>query len=206
MSYLDFKVKIPKNLSEQARKAIATEIIDHVIDRTKSGKDKDGNSFPSYSESYKNSFDFQFKFGRTVDLTLSGEMLDSMELLEDRDGELKIGYRSSDPVAGRVEGNVRGSYGQSSGSRSKARNFLGIERERLERIIKKYGDELGERRAELVNATETLQIKKIFDVKKEASNRQFEIETRDNPIKEESILKNKNIKKIFTLFNGGSNE
>lgn len=162
-NYKNFKIKVPRNLPQSVKEAIAQEVIDEVIKRTQRGTDKDGDGFPSYSKSYKDSFEFQFKSGSSVDLTLSGEMLDSMEVVEVKDnGEIIIGYDNADSaLQGKVEGNVRGSYGQSSGNRSKARNFLGLPKEALQKIIKSYTDgdpATAERRAAVIGVTADLDI------------------------------------------------
>lgn len=140
--YTERKIKIPSYLDEDERDALALEIIDKIIERTQKGKDKNGNSFPSYSKEYKESLDFKIagKSSR-VTLELSGDMLADMELIKSKKGELVIGYSSSNPSEGKAEGNIRGTYGQSSGNRSKARNFLGIEKEDLDKILSKYKDE-----------------------------------------------------------------
>lgn len=204
MNYRSFKVKIPKNLPDNVRKAIATEIIDHVIDRTQQkNQDKNGTRFPSYSDSYKNSFEFIFKSSSSPDLTLSGEMLNSMELVKDSDGELEIGYSQSanDDLLGKVEGNVRGSYGQPTGNRSKARNFLGIEKDELTKILNKYKDETASIRAEIINDIGGLTVSALDFPTSKREAAEIDITETDN-VKSFSILKNKSLLNIFTLVKG----
>jgi len=119
------------------REAIASEVIDRIVARTKQGKDKEGNTFAPYSKSYKESLDFKIG-GKSskVNLTLSGDMLDSIELL--RNGpKTEIGYRASSPERGKAEGNILGTYGNPSPV-APPRDFLGISPEELSKILKNY--------------------------------------------------------------------
>jgi hypothetical protein len=140
MSWQRFKVNVPKNLSPIQREALAQEVIDFVIERSKSGIDKNGNPFPAYSESYVKSLDFKIagKAKGRVNLTLSEEMLQSLSLLSHRPGEILIGYdKSNKELNGKVEGNVLGTYGKSTPIKGKARDFMGIARKDLESILDK---------------------------------------------------------------------
>jgi len=133
-----FEVVIPKGYKPEERQAIAAEIIDHIITRTKSGKDKDGEGFPGYSKSYMKSLDFKISGkGKKVDLTLSGEMLSSMELLKESSGKVVIGFEKDDDINGRAEGNILGSYGGSPNPK-KSRDFLGIGKDQLNKILENY--------------------------------------------------------------------
>lgn len=128
--------------SEAEREAIALEVIDKIIKRTKAGKDKDGNPLAPYSKDYKESLNFKIagKSGR-VNLTLSGDMLDSLEIIENYgNGKVKIGYSSGNPEGGKAEGNILGTYGQDT-KVGPARDFLGIAPDELDSVLKKYPPE-----------------------------------------------------------------
>jgi hypothetical protein len=128
-------LEIPKGLKASQRKAIADLVIEFMVDRTMSGKDKNGKGFPKYSKSYTESLDFQ-NAGKSskVDLQLSGDMLAALTLLEHEDGKLLIGYEDGADEEGRAEGNILGSYGGEP-NKKKARDFLGIKERNLKRII-----------------------------------------------------------------------
>jgi hypothetical protein len=73
-----------------------------------------------------------------VNLTLSEEMLQSLSLISHKPGEVLIGYdKSNAELNGKVEGNVLGTYGQSSPIKGKARDFMGIAKKDLESILDK---------------------------------------------------------------------
>lgn len=130
------------------REAIAIEVMDKIIARTQQGKDKNGNKFAPYSKGYKDSVNF--KIGgksSSVDLTLSGDMLDSMEIVKNGP-KVEIGYSAGNPERGKAEGNILGTYGQSKPT-APARDFLGIQESELDRILRKYpsGTQKAEQRA-----------------------------------------------------------
>jgi phage gpG-like protein len=136
-------VKIPKAYNEAERKAIAQDLIDYIAQRTQDGKGKGGQewsgSASKYSKSYRDSLAFQVAGkGDTVDLTLTGDMLSSLELIADDDGALVVGIPEGSSEAGKAEGNIRGSYGQSTGNRSKARDFLALTKEEIKAILENY--------------------------------------------------------------------
>lgn len=136
-------VKIPAAYSARERRAIASDILDYIRERTADGKGKDGKSWSGaagkYSKSYKQSLQYQIAGkGNKVDLKLTGDMLETMRLIEDDKGAIKIGFDEGDAEAGKAEGNIRGSYGQPTGNKSKARDFLALSREEIKKILQNY--------------------------------------------------------------------
>lgn len=133
------KIDIPisDKYTPAERRAIAEDVIDFIVNRSKSGLDKNNNAFVGYSASYKDSLEFRIG-GKSsnVDLTLSGDMLDSIELLRDRKGAITVGF-SRGQENDKAEGNIIGSYGRSANP-SKARDFLGIHPSDLTRILKQH--------------------------------------------------------------------
>ena len=118
------------------------EIVKFVRERTqRKGLDKNNKKFPAYTPGYKKSLDFKIA-GKTskVNLTLSGDMMDLLgDHIKERPGEIEIGYeRGDDSTNGKVEGNITGSYGQPKGNRSKARDYMGIARSDLRKILAKF--------------------------------------------------------------------
>lgn len=168
------KINISKRYNEQEREAIAFEIISYIQERTRDGRGKDGKKWESpadkYTSAYRKSLDFKnAKGGQTkVDLTLSGDMLDSIDLLEDQSGQLTIGISDSDPDQPKAEGNIRGSYGKPQGKKSKARDFLAISKDEVNDILKNFPLKDEEKRTESVgNYLAALKAaKKLFGDKK----------------------------------------
>lgn len=106
------------------------------MERTDQGKDKDGNRFARYSDSYKDSLDFKIAGKGPVNLQLSGDMLAALKPLKMTKNWIEVGFdRGSDENA-KADGNIRGTYGKSSPIPGKARDFLGITERELMKILK----------------------------------------------------------------------
>jgi len=141
MAQQKVKITIPKGYSPQEREALSLEIIDQIVERTKSGKDKNNKNFTGYSEGYKDSFDFKLsgKSKGKVNLSLSGEMLGALTLLNHSSGSVTIGYTKDDGFNNdKAEGNIKGTYGKKKPIPGKARDFLGISSSELKNITDKY--------------------------------------------------------------------
>ena len=136
-------LEVPPDFTPRQRKKVADLVIDHIITRTKNGKDKDGDKFPGYSEEYIRSLDFKIggKSKSRVDLTLSGDMLASLDLISDGRGRIRIGFEKGSEENARADGNIRGTYGKDSPDANKARDFLGVEPNVLRKIIREVETE-----------------------------------------------------------------
>lgn len=149
-------IKISKKYNSEERKAIAAQIVNYIKDRTKNGKGKDNVKWTppadKYSKEYKKSLEFKFKADKSkVNLTLTGDMLDSIKMLGNQEGEITIGIPKSDEDYGKAEGNIRGSYGKPRGSLSKARDFMSISNEEKNNILKDFPIKDEEKRKEMVS-------------------------------------------------------
>lgn len=132
-------INIDKSIKPAQRKAIAQDIIEFIINRTQKGFDKNGKQFKGYKSSYIESAAFK-QAGKTrlVDLTLSGEMMNSLELLNQRSGSITIGYdKNKKELNGKVEGNRKGTYGNKLPVQ-KPRDFLGLSNTALKRITRDF--------------------------------------------------------------------
>lgn len=132
----ELPLTIPKGMTRQQRLKIADLAIEFIVERTQGGVDKNGKRFPKYSKAYIESLDFKNagKSPGKVDLQLSGDMLAAMSLLKEKDGQIVIGIDPKSEEAGRAEGNILGSYGGEP-NKKRARDFLGIKKENLQKII-----------------------------------------------------------------------
>lgn len=162
-------ITIPKRFGPTERQAIAQDVIDFIITRTRDGKDKDGKKFKGlYSKSYQASLDYKIagkpKSGKPIDLTLTGEMLDSLGLLNEKPGALTIGYEKGADINGKVEGNRLGTYGTNTPNKDRARDFLGIDQTQLKKILNKYKVD-GETKAEKELATKAKSEKIVKGIK-----------------------------------------
>jgi len=144
-----FKVKVDKRYTKAQKDAIGKDIVEYIKDRTDAGAGIGGGPWKAakaqvYSNEYANSKEFKAagKSQGNVDLELSSKMLSKLRHLKTQDepGKLAIGYGKSDGnrTLGKVEGNVRGTYGKPSPIRGKSRNFMGLTLNELGRILERY--------------------------------------------------------------------
>lgn len=168
-------ITISDKYTPEERQAIAAEVIEYIIKRTKEqGLDKNNRPFAGYSKAYKESLDFQIA-GKSsaVNLELSGEMLNLLSLVDHGKGKITIGYEAGDPINGRVEGNRLGTYGNSTPV-TRPRDFLGITKKDLTEILRKYPLRSEEKRQERVELLKTgeevamdILIRAQFDIEEE---------------------------------------
>lgn len=152
MAWQRTRIKVRKDLDKLQRQAVGLEIIEHIKKRTAKGLDKSGNPWKgkagTYSKSYANSLDFKIagKSKGKVNLELSSEMMNSIKVLSHEKGSILIGYDKGDKqLNAKVEGNRKGTYGQSKPIRGKQRDFLGIEKYKLTEIQNQYDYKLDDR-------------------------------------------------------------
>lgn len=140
MAWMRTEINLPEGFDTEDSQELADEILSYILDRTKKGEGMDGKKFAGYSNSYANSFDFKVagKSKNKVNLTLSSEMLDSLEVLSASSKKIVIGFeKGNEEINGRAEGNILGTYGQSSPIAGKARNFLELSSKEVANIIQK---------------------------------------------------------------------
>lgn len=130
----------PREVRKQIREVVSSSAfkeelgmlyIDKIVQRTKDGIDKDGKSFAGYSDSYKNSLAFQIAGkGSNVDLTLTGEMLASLQA-KASGAEVEINL-----IDARNKGKAHGLITGKNGRWSAKRDFLGLPESEEDRIFK----------------------------------------------------------------------
>jgi hypothetical protein len=103
-----FGQRVPDSVA--FREAVGQEIIDRIVSRTTGdNKSRTGKQFRGYSEAYVNSEAFAV-FGKSaanVNLTLSGDMLNTLDVVDSGPNFITIGF-SVNEVKGRAHGHVRG--------------------------------------------------------------------------------------------------
>lgn len=136
MAWQKLDIPIPKDLTPSQRVELADLVVEHIVDRTDKGIDKDGKRFPKYSKSYIKSLDFKNagKSETKVNLQLSGDMLAALELLKHEKGMIRVGFERGSEENDKAEGNILGSYGGDPNPK-KARDFLGIKPSKLKELI-----------------------------------------------------------------------
>lgn len=99
---------------EDVAQGFGQDLINEIRDRTQNKNiNRFGNSFKGYTKEYVDSFIFKaFKGGNeSVNLTLTGDMMGTMDLLSVTDSFLEIGWNSSNQAA-KAHGHITGKNGQ----------------------------------------------------------------------------------------------
>ena len=119
------------------KQAIGQAFIDRIVERTKSGKRVDGKKLKSpYSKMYADSLDFKAagKSRGKVNMTLTGDMLRSIDVLEVGANTLKIGVDDPDEAAK--------AYNHQVGDTVPARPFFGVTNKLVDEVKKEFRDDL----------------------------------------------------------------
>lgn len=119
---------------EALRSSIGQKILDIIRERSESGVGLDGR-FPGYSKAYKESLDYQ-AFGKdgTVNLRLTGDMLELMDIVDESEDQIKIGWDDPNEAA-KAHGHITGSVG-------KKRDFFGLRPSEINEIKKEFQSEI----------------------------------------------------------------
>lgn len=112
------------------RLAIAQAAIDHIIERTQSGKAVQGGGFKPYSKDYKDSTAFKLlkDDGAPVNMTLTGSMLADIDVLGDGENTIQIGFRDKTETAK--------AFNHNTGDTLPKRPFFGISDKEIKSIVK----------------------------------------------------------------------
>lgn len=154
------KINVPSSLNATQRRELAIDIILYIQERSIEGRDKNEDKMPKYNKDYA---ELKGVGVDDVDLTDSGDLLSSITLLESTTGSITIGFPKDDvDLNGKAEGNIKGTYGQSSPIPGKKRDFLGIDAIILESFIDKVDDERPEITNEDIEATARQSARDIF--------------------------------------------
>lgn len=115
------------------RKEIGKRIVDRIVERTQDqGIDKDGNKFTKYSKAYMKSLEFRvYGKSKKVDLTLTGAMLSSVDVISTGD-VVKVGFTDKEQFL-KASGHIDGTGANNA---LPVRDFWGLPLEDVQTIIK----------------------------------------------------------------------
>lgn len=146
-------------MSKEDRDAFANVVANYVRARSLKGNGSSASlgGKPWSGKAGKYSDEYSTTKGRKspVDLRLSGEMMKDLDDIKTKFKQSKyivIGYeKASSELAGKVEGNRRGTYGQSAPIPGKARDFLKVSKGEVKELLKIYNKPKDEEAAELID-------------------------------------------------------
>ena len=116
-----FTIKIPSEWDAATRVSFGKSVIREIQRRTEKGIDKNGNAFKHYSDSYANSLDFAIagKSKSHVNLRLTGEMMNTIEITSHASGVVNIGFKPG------TDENDKAAWAAASDN-GPSRQFLGL--------------------------------------------------------------------------------
>lgn len=120
-------INIPNGYTARQRVQIGNDIVRRIQERTALGLDATNQLFAGYSRNYEKS--------GTVNLRLSGDMLNGLTLISHGPGFVRIGFSSTD--ANDKAAYIQAPRGQKLG-RQPARQFVGISQADLNVILDRY--------------------------------------------------------------------
>lgn len=93
------RINLPKDFDSTDRARAAELLVTKIIERTNKNIDAEGKRFKNYSSSYANSLDFKIagKSQNDPNLQLSGDMLNSIQLIESASGYITLGFNEGTP-------------------------------------------------------------------------------------------------------------
>jgi hypothetical protein len=127
-------VFIGPGFTARQKRKIADELIEVMVGEAVDGRGLYGKrrrKFPKYSKKY-------YKYPDPVDLTLQGDMLEAIELLDTTDDSLVIGFKDGTEENAKADGNIRGTYGKQRPRPGKARPFLGVTIKEVSEVLDSY--------------------------------------------------------------------
>jgi len=146
MAWQKIRIDIPEGYSPDERLSIGRSIIQFIQERAineNTGFNPDtgrNKKFPRYTKEYA------AKKGTSqgnVDLTLSADMFNALDVLSTDSSSVLIGFQNGTVENAKAEGNQLGTYGQPEPIPSKARPFLGIQKSDLSSILREYELSIG---------------------------------------------------------------
>ena len=124
------------------RQEIGQFFIDTILDRTEKSRQVDGSAMPKYSKEYKDSEEFEL-YGKSPserNMTLTGDMLLSLDVLNDSESKIILGFKDDEQRA-KAAGH-QGGYGPNGSSKAK-RAFFGITDKEIQKAKEKFAPDLG---------------------------------------------------------------
>ncbi len=138
------------------RLSIAQAVIDYIVERTQDGKALNGGSFKPYSKDYKESTAFNLlKDSSEVNMTLTGSMLGSIDVLSDGPNTIRIGFRDTKEKLK--------AFNHNTGDTLPKRPFFGVTQKEVKELIEdQFSSELNKLRSGETDSEAKLTVREIL--------------------------------------------
>jgi hypothetical protein len=132
-----FGESISKAKFKPIREAFGQAVIDLMKERTERGVDIKGKPFKAYSPQYVKSLDFAAagKSKNKINMTLSGDMLGLLDVVENKKSEIKIGWGSDETENAKA-------YNHNEGDTLPKRAFFGVTEKELQKLAETFKDDV----------------------------------------------------------------
>lgn len=150
--------KVDFDLPNDLVQNFAQDAIDKIIERTEKGKAIHGRNLKRpYSKAYKNSDEYK-DFGKTgkVNMTLTGRMLDDIDIISEDGNSFKIGFED------RTE--TEKSFNHNTGDTVPKRPFFGLTKKETQELVRSYKDEINELKREFEESEEVQDRRSVADL------------------------------------------
>lgn len=131
-------------------RSISQAIIDYQVERVQSDfKGYDGKALHKpYSKAYEQSLNFKAagKSKNAINMTLSGDMMGSIDLLEENGSKVKIGIADQGEAV-KAFAHITGFKGHPTIKGAKERPFFGVSPDELEKILEPFQDDIQDLKA-----------------------------------------------------------
>jgi len=144
--------------NESLRQQIGQALIDKITERTGNAQRLGGGSFKGYSTEYKNSL--AYKVGRKsgdVNLKLTGDMLETLDIKNDTDSMIKLGWESSTQNAK--------AFNHHTGDTLPKRPFFGLQKNELDAVASEFQSRV-DLKSRLSKAKENFQETAVNEIKR----------------------------------------
>lgn len=127
---------------ETLKLAMAEALLEKVIEKTESGKSRTGSRFRKYSKAYAETDEFKAagKSRGDVNLSLSGDMLGLVGVVNESANTVTLGWEDSDEAA-KAHGHITGG---GAGGKLPVRDFFGLNNTDIDEVKREFRSEINE--------------------------------------------------------------
>lgn len=136
MAWQRIRIPLPEDMTAAERRRAGEMIVEGIVNRTQQGMGirKSGDSFrlqpfAEYSEKYLEYKKSVGKYSGNVDLKLSGDMLEGLQMLSHEKGSVLIGFQNGTFANDKAEWNR-------VGTKTPNRDFLGLTRAEIRAVVR----------------------------------------------------------------------
>ncbi|MBC96401.1 MAG: hypothetical protein CME63_01520 [Halobacteriovoraceae bacterium] len=139
---IDLNEVLGGSVDDATALSAGTEIVDRIVEFARNGRNAAGKSFKHYDEDYVESEEFQAagKSKSNVNMTLYGDMLAQLNVIEVNSGRITLGWED-ETQAKKAYAHMTGFKGHPTIKNGTKREFLGVSQKLLDEIKDQFSVE-----------------------------------------------------------------